>query len=217
MTQGNTDSRMMVLIEGNIGAGKTTVGKTIAASSRFGFIEEPTKAWQEDFASNMLENLYADISRWAFTFQICTFITRAKTWPEICAVTDCSRVVLERSIFCDRYVFVENFYRTGVMTQTEYQLYRGLWDFLVSSYCDQPDLILYLRTPAQVCLQRIRDRGRVEESGITLEYLLQLERLHDEWLLDGDDSRVVMLDGDHRWSVDEVLAEMDVVCDARAV
>ena len=141
-------------------AGKTTIGKAVAASGTFGFIEEPTKAWRESFATNMLDNLYRDIERWAFTFQICTFITRAKTWPEISALIDQKQVVLERSIFCDRFVFVENFYRSGVMSLTEYQLYRGLWDFLMSNYLDQPDLILYLRTPAEVCLQRIKDRGR---------------------------------------------------------
>ncbi len=80
---------------------------------------------------------------------------------------------------------------------------------MVSNYCDQPDLILYLRTPAEVCLQRIRDRGRVEESGIELEYLLQIEKLHDEWLLDGGDSRVVVLDGERRWSTPEILAKIE--------
>jgi deoxyadenosine/deoxycytidine kinase len=205
------DDRLMVLLEGNIGAGKTTLGRTIAASGEFGFIEESTTAWREDFASNMLDHLYTDIARWAFTFQICTFITRAKTWPEILAHTEHHNVVLERSIFCDRFVFVENFYRTGLMSLTECQLYRGLWDFLVSNYCDQPDLILYLRTPAEVCLQRIRDRGRVEESGIELDYLLQLEKLHDEWLLDGGDSRVVVLDGERRWSTPEILTEIEAV------
>lgn len=201
----------MVLLEGNIGAGKTTLGRTIAASGEFGFIEEPTAAWREDFASNMLDHLYTDIARWAFTFQICTFITRAKTWPEVLAHTEHRKVVLERSIFCDRFVFVENFYRMGLMSLTECQLYRGLWDFLVSNYCDQPDLILYLRTPAEVCLQRIRDRGRAEESGIELNYLLQLEKLHNEWLLDGGDSRVVVLDGERRWSIPEILAEIGAV------
>lgn len=209
MMHDKANDRLMVLLEGNIGAGKTTVGRTIATSGAFGFIEEPTAAWRENFASNMLDHLYSDTARWAFTFQICTFITRAKTWPEVLAHTDHHKVVLERSIFCDRFVFVENFYRTGLMSLTEYQLYRGLWDFMVSNYCEQPDLILYLRTPAKVCLQRIRDRGRVEESGITLEYLLQLEGLHDEWLLNDGDSRVAVLDGERRWSTDKVLAEID--------
>ena len=207
----NADDRLMVLLEGNIGAGKTTLGKIIAASGEFGFIEEPTAAWRENFDSNMLDHLYNDIARWAFTFQICTFITRAKTWPQVLAHTQHPKVVLERSIFCDRFVFVENFYRAGLMSLTERQLYHGLWDFLVSNYCDQPDLILYLRTPAEVCLQRIRDRGRVEESGIELEYLLQLEKLHDEWLLNGGDSRVVVLDGERRWSTLETLAKIEAI------
>ncbi len=207
MTQGKMDDRLMVLLEGNIGAGKTTVGRTIAASGTYGFIEEPTKAWREDFKSNMLDLFYSDTPRWAFTFQICTFVTRAKTWPEILALTNHRKVVLERSIFCDRFVFVENCHRMGLLSPVEYQLYCCLWDFLVVNYCDEPDLILYLRTPAEVCMQRIRDRGRAEESGVTLEYLLQLERLHDDWLL--DHPRAIVLDGEHRWSTAEVLAEIN--------
>ncbi len=209
------EDRRMILLEGNIGAGKTTVGQIIAAAGEYGFIEEPTRAWQEDFATNMLEHLYQDTARWAFTFQICTFITRAKTWPEVWARIEHQRVVLERSIYCDRFVFVENFYRTGLMSLTEYQLYRGLWELWTSTARDQPDLILYLRTPAEVCLQRIRDRGRVEEGGITLDYLRQLEGLHDEWLLDSahegttDGPAIALLDGERRWTTEEVLAEID--------
>ena len=207
MSDERQDDRMMILIEGNIGAGKTTVGRALAQSEKFGFIEEPTKAWQEDFAANMLELFYTDTHRWAFTFQTCAFITRAKTWHEVFAVTDHNRVILERSVFCDRHVFAKNCYRTGLMSQVEYQLYCGLWDFLVSNFCVEPDVILYLRTPAEVCLQRIHARGRGEESGITLEYLLQLEQLHDEWLL--NEPRAIVLDGEHRWSASEILARID--------
>ncbi len=204
----NANGRMMVLIEGNIGAGKTTVGRNIANSGHFGFIEEPTSIWREGFASNMLELFYSDTERWAFTFQICAFVTRAKTWHEIWQRTDHSQVILERSIFCDRYVFAENCYRTGLFTLAEYQLYLGMWDFVVSKYCDEPDLILYLRTPAEVCLQRIHERGREEESGIPLEYLQQLENLHDEWLL--DNPKALVLNGENRWTAEGVLAEIGV-------
>lgn len=196
----------MILLEGNIGAGKTTVGKTLAESEAFGFIEEPTAMWREGFASNMLELFYSDAHRWAFTFQICAFITRAKTWQEVLALTDHSKVILERSIFCDRYVFAENCYRTGLMSEPEYQVYCGLWDFLASNYCVEPGLILYLRTPAEVCLERIKVRDRTEEVGIELEYLLQLEGLHDEWLL--DNPKAVVLDGERRWSAEQILAEV---------
>ncbi len=197
----------MVLLEGNIGAGKTTVGRKIAKSGLFSFIEEPTAVWREGFAANMLELFYSDTQRWAFTFQICAFVTRAKTWDEVAQHTGHSKVILERSIFCDRYVFAENCFRTGLFSEAEYQLYCGMWDFTVSQYCDEPDVILYLRTPAEVCLQRILDRGRMEESGIPLEYLRQLEGLHDEWLL--DNPKTILLDGENHWSASEVVKKIE--------
>jgi deoxyadenosine/deoxycytidine kinase len=204
---GEGECRQMITLEGNIGAGKTTVGRAIAETGRYGFIEEPTSVWREGFSSNLLELFYRDPQRWAFTFQICAFNTRAKTWEEVLALTDHSKVVLERSIFCDRYVFAENCYRTGLMSLTEYQLYCGLWEFLVSHYCVQPTLMLYLRTPSEVCLQRLRARGREEETGITLEYLLQLEQLHDEWLL--EEPTAMVLDGGRPWTTEELIAEIE--------
>jgi deoxyadenosine/deoxycytidine kinase len=207
MAEFTKDDRLMILLEGNIGAGKTTVGQALASSDAFDFIEEPTAAWREGFAANMLELFYSDTKRWAFTFQICAFITRAKTWKEVLAYTDHSRVVLERSIFCDRYIFAENCFRTGLMSPPEYQLYCGLWEFLVSNYCVEPDLTLYLRTPAAICLDRIKVRDRQEEVGIPLEYLLQLEYLHDEWLL--NNPRAILLDGEQRWTAEAVREKVE--------
>ena len=90
------------------------------------------------------------------------------------------------------------------MSLAEYQLYRGMWEFLVTSYCVEPDLILYLRTPAEICMERIGARGRSEEEAIPLEYLLQLEQLHDEWLL--DHPKAVVLDGERWWTAEDILA-----------
>jgi deoxyadenosine/deoxycytidine kinase len=196
------EDRTMILLEGNIGAGKSTMGRTLKASGLFDFIEEPVEAWQEGFAANLLDAFYSDMKRWAFTFQITAFITRAKTWKEVLARTNHSRVVLERSIFTDRYVFATNSHRLGGMTDAEWQVYCGLWEFLVSNYCVEPDCILYYRTPAEVCVERMKSRGRSEEAGVSLEYLQQLESLHDQWLL--EHPRAVTLDGTRAWSAEEV-------------
>jgi hypothetical protein len=136
------EGRKMILLEGNIGAGKSTMGRLLDESGLCAFIEEPVEAWQEGFAGNLLDAFYSDMQRWAFTFQITAFVTRAKTWQEVLARTDHSRVVLERSIFTDRYVFATNSYRLGGMTDLEWEVYCGLWDFLTSNYCVEPDCIL---------------------------------------------------------------------------
>ena len=200
----------MILLEGNIGAGKSTVGRLLKASSMFDFIEEPVDQWQGGYASNLLDMFYHDMERWSFTFQILAFITRAKTWQEILARTEHSRVVLERSIFTDRHVFATSMHQIGAMSETEWQVYCGLWDFLSTNYCVEPNAIVYLRTPAEECLERIKERDRTEEVGIELDYLKRLEDLHDAWLL--DHPQAVILDGTKRWTADDVHEKTRVLC-----
>ncbi|MEN6369509.1 MAG: deoxynucleoside kinase [Thermotogota bacterium] len=196
------EQQTMILFEGNIAAGKSTVGRRLAESGLFGFIEEPVGAWQQEFDENLLDLFYRDGHRWAFTFQLAAFTTRAKTWTEVLAMTDHSDVVLERSIYCDRYVFAKNCFQTGLMSKTEWQLYCKLWDWLQKNWCAEPDKIVYLRTPADVCHDRITCRGRNEETAIPLEYLRDLEALHDEWLL--ENPRAVILDGCRQWQAEEI-------------
>ncbi|MFN2110949.1 MAG: deoxynucleoside kinase [Anaerolineae bacterium] len=200
--------RKRILLEGNIGAGKSTVGATLKASGLFEFIEEPVNEWKNGFASNMLDVFYHDMNRWAFTFQLVTFITRKKTWKEILSCTDHPRVILERSIFTDRYVFAPNLHRLGVIEDNEWQVYCRLWDFVADNNDIEPDCILYLRTPADVCLERIHRRGRGEETGITLDYLRQLEDLHDEWLQNR--SCAILLDGIKHWTAEEIIEIVEI-------
>lgn len=202
----------MILFEGNIAAGKSTIGRRLAESELFGFVEEPVGAWQQDFEENLLDLFYRDTNRWAFTFQLAAFTTRAKTWTEVLSMIDHRNVVLERSIYCDRFVFAKNCYQSGLMKKTEWQLYCKLWDWLESNWCTEPDKIVYLRTPAEVCLERIEARGRDEETTIPIEYLRDLEILHDEWLI--DNPKALVIDGCKQWTAQEiydVLREGDVM------
>jgi deoxyadenosine/deoxycytidine kinase len=196
------EQQTMILFEGNIAAGKSTVGRRLAQSGLFGFIEEPVGCWQQDFEENLLDLFYRDAKRWAFTFQLAAFTTRAKTWTEVLAMTNHSTVVLERSIYCDRYVFAKNCRQSGLMSTTEWQLYCRLWEWLQKNWCAEPDKIVYLRTPAEVCHERIVERGRDEETEIPLEYLRDLETLHDEWLI--ENPRAVVIDGCRQWSAKDI-------------
>lgn len=196
------ENRAMYFLEGNIGAGKTSLGKILQDSSKFDFLEEPVDRWRGGFANNLFEMFYKDMPRWSFTFQIMAFITRAKTWTEILDKIEGDHVVLERSIFTDRHVFAKNLYAVGAMNESEWELYQQLWDFLALNYCETPSKIIYLRTPAEVCLERIKMRGRDEEQQMPLDYLKRLEDLHDEWLMDHKDS--IVLDGTRKWKAADI-------------
>lgn len=194
---------MRVLLEGNIAAGKTTLGARLAADPRFKFVPEPVDRWQAGFAANLLERFYSDTPRWAFTLQICTYVTRLQALAG--ATAGPGVTVFERSVYCDRHVFARNLHQQGLLDDAEWALYLNFWDHFRAAV-PAPDAILYLRTPAEECYRRLRARGRAEERGITLQYLEQLEARHDEWLLDPAvaESQVVALDGSRPWSADDI-------------
>ena len=120
---------MLVLLEGNIAAGKTTLGQQLSGSAFFEFVSEPVERWQGGFAANLLERFYSDTARWAFTLQICAFVTRTQALQAHAARAD-SVTVFERSIYCDRHVFAKNLHAHGFMDDTEWELYLHFWNHL---------------------------------------------------------------------------------------
>ena len=92
------------------------------------------------------------------------------------------------------------------MSETEWQVYCRMWEWLQNKWCVEPDKIVYLRTPAEVCHERIDARGRGEEKKIPLEYLRDLEVLHDEWLF--DNPLAVVVDGCKHWEAEPFLKHL---------
>lgn len=195
---------MLVHLEGNIASGKSTLGDTLSHSDAFHFIPEPVPMWQNGFAINWLDRFYADMPRWSFTFQMVAFSTRVQALADrpMGKIT-----VAERSIGTDRYAFAPGLHATGGMDDHEWELYCTFWATMAPNV-PQPDLILYLNTPADECMRRLKLRNRSEETGVTLDYLRELGQRHDEWLLERPD--VVVLDGLHRWTADEISHELRV-------
>lgn len=196
---------MLVLLEGNIAAGKTTLGELLTASPLFTFVPEPVERWQTGFAANLLERFYADTPRWSFAMQIGAFVTRAQTFDH---VPEGDTLVFERSIYCDRHVFAKNLHQQGLMDDTEWALYQHFWQFMAGTV-PVPDAIIYLRTPAAECHHRLQIRARSEEKSIPLAYLEQLEACHDDWLLtDEAEAPVIVLDGLQPWTAEDVFERL---------
>ncbi len=197
------EERTMITIEGNIAAGKSTLGKKLEQTGKFAFLPEPVSEWQEGFEGNLLEMFYRDQKRWGFTFQMAAFCTRAKTWDEVLKKTDHSRVVMERSIYSDRYIFAKNCYEQGLINATEWSIYERLWAWLQEKWCIEPDAIIYINTDPLLCHERIANRERREEASIPLDYLYQLHRAHEDWL--GGRSDVIEIDGQPHIDRNELL------------
>lgn len=166
-------------MEGNIGAGKSTVLAHLGKSSLCDIVAEPIEAWTNLKGNNLLAMLYEDPHRWGFAFQANAQMSIAKlhSRPAKAPVK-----VMERSIFSARYCFVENLYQNKILQPVEYEILNDWFQMLVANDSCHLDLIIYLRAEPETCLERIRTRNRPEEQSITLDYLKQLNDRHEDWL-----------------------------------
>src|SRR5713101_366551 len=92
------------VLEGNIGAGKSTFLKKIGEYLDVQLVFEPHDKWQQVVGTNnILDKFYTDPTRWAYTFQTHTFITRMKALQENSQRNYAGAIqVLERSVYSDR-------------------------------------------------------------------------------------------------------------------
>jgi len=179
-----SETPQYVVLEGNIGAGKSTFLNIIQEYLTVPVIYEPVDQWQSvgTGKDNLLERFYTDTTRWAYTFQSYAFVTRVRAQEEQMKQNPYPISVLERSVFSDRYCFAKNAFENGHMNALEWKLYQEWFAWLVEQYVTQPAGFIYLRTNPEICYQRLIKRDRQEEATVSLDYLKQLHDRHDTWL-----------------------------------
>ncbi|MFH1831542.1 MAG: deoxynucleoside kinase [bacterium] len=177
------------ILEGNIGAGKSTFLNIIAKMLDADVILEPTDKWQKvGTTGNLLDLFYKDTPRWAYTFQSYAFISRIETLQENDNLSSGKNIqFLERSIYCDRFCFAKNCYKSGFMTDLEWQIYKDWFAWLEEKYAKKPSGFIYLQADPTICYQRLTKRNRSEETAIPLSYLTDLHNMHEDWLIEKKD------------------------------
>ena len=171
------------IVEGNIGAGKTTFLKKIEETLPDSqVIYEPVDKWEEikdKEENNVLQLFYKNPKKYSYLFQSMAFITRFQELSKL----DFTKkyIFIERSIYSDKNIFATNCYNTGLMEEIEWKIYNN-WFEGMSSFIKFDFKFVYIKCLPETSLFRINQRERTGENSIQLDYLQQLFFLHEKWL-----------------------------------
>ncbi len=168
---------MHIAITGNIGAGKTTLAKLLADHYGWEVLFEAVEG------NPYLADFYEDMPRWSFNLQIYFLNSRFAQMKKIISRLQPERattLVQDRTIYEDAAIFARNLNQSGLMTERDFATYQDLFTNMMS-IVQPPDLMIYLRASLPKLRQQIQKRGRSFEQTITDQYLLNLNKLYEEF------------------------------------
>ena len=177
---------MHIAIAGNIGSGKTTLTKLLAA--RYGW----TPRFEPVDNNPYLEDFYHDMNRWSFNLQVYFLNKRFKEVVEISKSTD--TIIQDRTIYEDACIFAPNLHDQGYMSDRDFTNYTDLFN-LMMSLVKKPQLMIYIRSSIPTLVKHIEKRGRDYEKSIRIDYLTGLQKRYDDWLSTYD-GELITIDGD---------------------
>ena len=172
-----------LVIEGNIGAGKTTLAQMIAQ-------EYNGKLILEQFADNpFLPKFYNDPDRYSFPLEL-SFL--AERYQQL------NRDLTSRDLFkplnvADYYFMKSLIFAKATLKQDEYNLYRQIFNIIYQSI-PKPDLYVYLHVDVKKLLANISKRGRDYEKGISEEYLKNLQKGYFDFFRQQNDMSFLIID-----------------------
>lgn len=170
-----------IAVEGNIGAGKTTLARLIAE-------ETGGRLFLEEVDDNpFIERFYEDMPGYAFQAQIFFLLNRYRQQMEIA----------QQDLFSDLmvadYLFAKDtIYAHAVLGDDELVLYNRLHSMLETKIL-RPDLVIYLQANPDVLLQRIKKRGRHFEKSIDDDYLAGLNDAFNHFFFHYDESPLLII------------------------
>ena len=178
---------MHIAVAGNIGSGKTTLTKMLAA--HYGW----TPKFESVDYNPYLADYYEDMERWSFNLQIYFLNKRFKDVVDISKTDEV--IIQDRTIYEDARIFAPNLHAMGLMSSRDFENYTDLFD-LMMSMVNPPDLLIYLKSSIPNLVAQIQKRGREYEKGIRIDYLTGLNERYDEWIA-GYKGNLLVIDADN--------------------
>jgi deoxyadenosine/deoxycytidine kinase len=169
--------KRMIVLAGNIGAGKTSLTERIG--KRLGW-----KTAFESVADNpYLPDFYKDMKAWSFHLQIYFLGHRAEQHIHLSEIPESA--IVDRSIYEDAHIFARALHHMDNLNDRDYHAFLRLYQLIVNRL-PKPDLLIHLQAPVPVLMERIRRRARDIETSISEDYLSLLEQFYEEWIKDFD-------------------------------
>ncbi|MFM2315792.1 MAG: hypothetical protein RLZZ155_124 [Bacteroidota bacterium] len=179
---------MHIAIAGNIGSGKTTLTTLIAKHYKY------TAHFEEVDNNPYLSDFYKDMQRWSFNLQV--FFLRSRFRQLIDIKKKSKKIVQDRTIYEDAYIFAPNLHAMGLMTTRDFENYTDLFG-VMDEFITPPDLLIYLRASVPTLVQNIQKRGREYEEAIRLDYLTRLNERYEAWVTTYTKGKLLIIDIDN--------------------
>lgn len=179
--------KRLILVAGNIGSGKTSLTERIG--KQLGW----RTAYESVSDNPYLPNFYQDMAQWSFHLQIFFLGHRAEQHLDMW--NDTQSAIIDRSIYEDAHIFARALHHMGNLSELDYQSYLKVFNLIIRNL-PPPSLLVYLKTPVMLLMERIRKRARNIETGITEDYLSLLESFYDDWISTFDICPVLTLKTD---------------------
>jgi deoxyadenosine/deoxycytidine kinase len=172
-----------LVIEGNIGAGKTTLATRIAEQFNGRLI-------LEHFADNpFLPKFYQDPDKYSFPLELSFLASRYKQLNEELGSQDLFKVFT----VADYYFMKSLVFAASTLKGDEYNLYRQIF-YIIYSSLPKPDIYVYLHISTARLLENIKKRGRDYEKSITKEYLQKIQDSYFAFFKQNPENKYLVID-----------------------
>lgn len=172
-----------VVIEGNIGAGKTSLATRIAE-------EFNARLILEHFADNpFLPKFYENPDKYSFQLELSFLASRYKQLREELAPQD----LFSTFTIADYYFMKSLVFAASTLKGDEYNLYRQIF-YIIYGALPKPDIFVYLHLKPEHLLQNIEKRGRLYERSITAEYLKKIEESYFSFFKQNPENKYLIID-----------------------
>ncbi len=175
-----------IVIEGNIGAGKTSLATKLAD-------ETNSKLVLEQFAENpFLPKFYKEPERYAFPVELTFLADRYQQLKNEINPRD----LFQTKTISDYYFVKSLIFSRKTLKDDEYSLYKRLFD-IIQQQLTKPDIYVYLHVTPERLQKNIRMRGRSYELDISIEYLEQIQKSYFDFIKSHPEMTFLVVDANN--------------------